>query len=79
MVTSTTCSEFLPSPRSEEILLVVLIFDRVKKVVSSTFSMANNKKNKVHLFKVGHPHQPCGQPQHCVVFILTQAIIKYYI
>jgi hypothetical protein len=65
--------------KSEEISLAVLIFEQVKKAVSSIFSMANNEKNKIHLFNVGHCHQPCGQPQHCVVFILTQAITKYYI
>jgi hypothetical protein len=65
--------------KSKEILLAVFGFQSVKQAIGSIFCVANNEKYKVHLFEVVHHHQPCGQPQHSVVFILTGTIIKYYI
>jgi hypothetical protein len=55
------------------------MFQGVEQVVSGIFSMANNKENKDDLQKVPHCHQLCGQPQNCVVFILTQTIVEDYI
>jgi hypothetical protein len=58
-------------------LKAVLGFQTVKQAISSIFCMTNNEKYKVHLFEVVHRHQPRGQLQDRVVFILTRAIIKY--
>jgi hypothetical protein len=63
--------------KCKEILKAVLGFQTVKQAISSIFCMTNNEKYKVHLFEVVHCHQPRGQLQDHVVFILTRAIIKF--
>jgi hypothetical protein len=63
--------------KHKEILKAVLGFQTVKQVISSIVCMAINEECKVHLFEVVHCHQPRSQLQDHVVFILTQAIIKY--
>jgi hypothetical protein len=52
------------------------MFQRVKQLVNGILCVTNNKKYKLDLIEIPHLLQPCCEPQYCIAFVLTRAIVE---